>query len=788
MGRLARLALAAILSAALFFIPDSAPSAVASTQTDIPGPAGSGEFGYKVAVLPNGNIVVVDPFYDAPGPIVHVGAVYLYNGATGALISTLTGSTAYDQIGVGGVTGLSNGNYVVASPYWDNGSAADAGAVTWGSGTTGVSGVVSAANSLVGSHTDDRVGDVTVLINGNYVVGSPSWNNDAAVASDAGAATWGNGVTGVHGVVSAANSLVGSHIGDRVGNGGVTALTNNNYVVTSPGWDNDTTLYVGAVTWGDGTTGVSGVVSAANSLVGSTAGDNVGSNGVTALNNGNYVVLSYLWHNGTAARAGAATWGNGMTGVSGVVSAANSLVGSTAGDLVGFTVTALANGNYVVCSSWSNGAATNAGAVTWGNGATGVSGVVSAANSLVGSTADDSIGAGGVTALTNGNYVVSSFLWHNGGMAYAGAVTWGNGATGTSGVVSAANSLVGSTMFDSVGFGGVTALTNGNYVVRSPSWRNVAVSAPGALTWGNGTTGVSGVLSAANSLVGLGMNFSLTALTNGNYVVASGWYYGGVTNVGAVTWMNGTTGVSGVFSGDNSLVGSTTDDEVGNQGVTALANGNYVVKSPYWHNGAIAYAGAVTWGNGTTGVKGMVSAANSLVGSTANDLVGDGGVTALTNGNYVVVSPAWSNGTATNAGAVTWGNGTTGVSGAVSATNSLVGSTANDQVGGGATGGVTALSDGNYVVASPNWDNGLAADAGAITLGVGAACTAGPTAGPITAANSVRGTAMPYGSAMNFGYDAANHQLVVGRPWDNIVSLFRSYCANHNIFIPLIVK
>ena len=34
-----------------------------------------------------------------------------------------------------------------------------------------------------------------------------------------------------------------------------------------------------------------------------------------------------------------------------------------------------------------------------------------------------------------------------------------------------------------------------------------------------------------------------------------------------------------------------------------------------------------------------------------------------------------------NAGAVTWGNGTTGVSGAVSAANSLVGSTASDQVG-----------------------------------------------------------------------------------------------------------
>ena len=51
-----------------------------------------------------------------------------------------------------------------------------------------------------------------------------------------------------------------------------------------------------------------------------------------------------------------------------------------------------------------------------------------------------------------------------------------------------------------------------------------------------------------------------------------------------------------------------------------------------------ASAGAVTWGNGTTGISGTVSAANSLVGSTASDQVGIGGITALSNGNYVVNS------------------------------------------------------------------------------------------------------------------------------------------------------
>jgi hypothetical protein len=63
----------------------------------------------------------------------------------------------------------------------------------------------------------------------------------------------------------------------------------------------------------------------------------------------------------------------------------------------------------------------------------------------------------------------------------------------------------------------------------------------------------------------------------------------------------------------------------------------------YWANGANAIAGAVTWGNGTTGVTGTVSSSNSLVGTNANDYVGLT-VTALTNGNYVVGSPNWKNG------------------------------------------------------------------------------------------------------------------------------------------------
>ena len=145
-----------------------------------PHPAAGNQFGETVVPLSTGNVVITSPYDDAGGT--DAGAVYLFNGATGALISTLTGSHANDNVGGYGfnrVTALSNGNYVVSSPAWDNGSVVDAGAVTWGNGTLGVSGVVSVSNSLVGSTANDLVGtgDVTALTNGSYVVSSPYWDN-----------------------------------------------------------------------------------------------------------------------------------------------------------------------------------------------------------------------------------------------------------------------------------------------------------------------------------------------------------------------------------------------------------------------------------------------------------------------------------------------------------------------------------------------------------------------------------------------------------------------------------
>ena len=164
-------------------------------------------------------------------------------------------------------------------------------------------------------------------------------------------------------------------------------------------------------------------------------------------------------------------------------------------------------------------------------------------------------------------------------------------------------------------------------------------------------------------------------------------------------------------------------------GLIELKNGNYVVTSLKWKNPEYnaAAAGAVTWCDGTKPTAGPVSSQNSLVGTHSGDMVGScgdspsdeyyNGIYILKNGDYLVFSADWDNDTIKDAGAVTWCDGTKGTVGNVSETNSLIGSSADDQVGIVMRGemAVTELTNGNYVIVSPTWDRDSIADAGAVT-------------------------------------------------------------------------
>jgi hypothetical protein len=72
---------------------------------------------------------------------------------------------------------FSNGNYVVISPNWDNGSVVDVGAVTWGSGIRGITGSVHDAPSIIGevtSSSDTFTWPLFDPVNDYIVVGIPN--------------------------------------------------------------------------------------------------------------------------------------------------------------------------------------------------------------------------------------------------------------------------------------------------------------------------------------------------------------------------------------------------------------------------------------------------------------------------------------------------------------------------------------------------------------------------------------------------------------------------------------
>ncbi len=813
-------------------LADGTSGGIVSSDLSVLGSAdGEGET-MSLMGLAGGNQLLLSPDWSDGGALGGAGAVTwisassgrLANGLTGGVIgqsNSIVGGAAGDRIGSGGITqsGYYYGGhlYFVRSPDWtDGGTKTEAGALTRFNANTGLlsgmtnptdflesGGVVSAFNSVVGAQSGDRIGDGEFTRVDGYFDSTSGFRlliRHADVASGAGAITWMRASDGAladdsyGGYVSSENSLVGSAPGDALGSGGVQAVTSEGtgrFFILTPDWsDGGTKAQAGAVTWIDGRTGalgngnLGGVVSAANSLVGSAAGDRIGSGGVQKASHDydetRHFVFSPHWSEGSARPgAGAVTWIEGLSGrlidesAGGVVSAANSLVGGAAGDAVGSGGLVILNtggGRGLILSpDWSAGA----GAITWVDATggrlandTALRGVVSGRNSLVGTSAGDRVGGStyGFSyyhLLDNGDRWSLIFTpdWSDRGTkAGAGAITWIDPLTGllggmtaatdyetAGGAISSANSLLGAQAGDRIGGRMWDDYQNSQYF--QPEYRYVGDGAllltsrlfangAGAVTWVDTRNGLladgshGGVIGAANSVVGdrPGDSVGDNILVTGAYalLLSSNWHGG----TGAVTAVHQTTGrlvngaAGGIVSASNSVVGGQDGDRIGQNYVTG-GNGRVLFHASNWNAGR----GAVTWVDANTGLlanmtsadgfDGLVSAANSLVGersslpetSNTGDRVG-GSRVFLSGGYFVVMSGDWND----DRGAVTRINVADGSlfdgakAGVITAANSLIGSTAGDGVG-------TSIypqfvTGGNLLLATP----GFAAGRGAVTL------------------------------------------------------------------------
>jgi len=692
------------------------------------------------------------------------------------------------------VYALPNGNFVVTDPEFSPTGQSKIGAVYLYDGTTHeqisrMTGVTD--NDMVGS------GGVRILNDGSFVVASPRWNNGAA--SMAGAVTACSATTGCPSTVTSGNSLVGSHTNDYVGANStpdphyfndynsIRPVSGSAYLVSSVFWDGNK----GAVTYcsSGSSPNCLGAVSSSNSLVGSTSGDYIGLSYVTLVPSGGYIVNSSYWTNGGLGSAGAVI-PCPAAGCTGVVSTTNSLYGDAAGGQIGMSVTLLTGGGFAVQSyNWGNGL----GAVTFCASLTDTRCVgkpISAANSLLGkpTVPNTMVGSGGITALPDGGYLVKSPSWRNDALVRTGALTYcsvsGGASTCTGQNVTDTNSLTGTQDQDNVG-SGVTLLPNGAFLVHNAQWHNWT----GALTYcGSAAACMGQDVSSANSLVGgnSGPSWSdptggdmvsgggVLVLSSGEYVVFSPKWDSAGTNdeKGAATFCPA-TGCTGLVTLASSLSGSKANDMVGMGGGIQLSGGALIISSPNWANGAHPNAGAVTYCSTPAACKGTtVEVSNSLVSDQDNTQIGYFTYISLSTGGYLVASPNWANGAATFAGAITWcpAAGCRGMT--ISASNSLVGSHTNDYLGYS----MEDVGDNLYVALNDGWQNDTLPGAGSVTL-----CTqSAGCSGPITASNSVLGSvaglygdAWGYNSAFNtYSYDTYNHQLLVGLPLENKVVFF----------------
>ncbi|MFK7917352.1 MAG: HYR domain-containing protein, partial [Ilumatobacter sp.] len=694
-----------------------------TSSTTLRGPDGSVTFGSDVLVLENGNYVVVDRFWENPTGG-NVGAVHLYDGATDVIISTLVGRL--DGAVVIDLYEVGDSNVVV---NWRS-FVDDIGDVSWIHGTEGSSGVVSEDNSFIGQAGNGRPDEVEILTSGDYLVESRNWSSGGVAGR--GAVTFGSGNTGLVGRPSAAISLIGSQTGDFLGVS-VVELSNGNYVIVVPEWSNGPNSAAGAATWSRRGQGVTGEVSASNSLVGTQELDGEQME-VTALTNGNYAVSRPRWSNGSTAFVGAVTWADGTTGLSGTVSSTNSLIGSTPQDAVGDEVIPLANGNYLSAQSfWDRGPiGVDAGSVTWADGTRPTAAVVSTANSLHGKTADR-VGET-VVALANGHAMVGAERFDLVFDTDIGAATWMDGTQPTGAQVKSDNSVYGSSFGDEVGRY-MVPLSDGNALLVSPLWNNGPVVDAGAVTWVSGSGPTVGAVSATNSLIGsstddklgdrdtaFGFTPNIAVLDGGAYIVGSPFWddSAGRDDVGAATWGSAGSGVSGVVDSANSLVGDAEGDQVGRL-VLEGASGIGFVSSSLWQSGS----GAITRMTPSAPAVGRINSSNSYVGQPFFGL--GRRVLRLSSGDLVISVEGFRVGV-DPIGGIGWIDGAVGRTGQVAVPELLIGAVSGDLV----NPEFTELETGDVAITVTDFDRDGTPDAGATVLAV-----PGPDmSGPITARNA----------------------------------------------------
>ena len=314
----------------------------------------------------------------------HTGAIHLYDGIDGTLLASRYGEQTEDYLGDGGATALANGHIAVLSRR----AADNLGSFELLSGAN-----LSVINARYGQHADDYQGEIGVVsLNDTVALVLPQY--DSAKGVDVGRVALLDADTGE----SLGDGIEGEQTSDYLGLGGVTAV-GDNLAIASP-WHDGLTGVVdaGRVTLIDGRTGAE-----IDWVEGEQADDQLGYEGVVASSDGQrYYIVSSYYDNGEQADAGQIQIRDSVTGLA----QGAALIGSSAGERLGSGgVSALGAEGLVIASPEAAVAGNSqAGRVELRSGSLGENRV----RSHSGRRPGERLGSGAVTGVGDNVYVIAS--------------------------------------------------------------------------------------------------------------------------------------------------------------------------------------------------------------------------------------------------------------------------------------------------------------------------------------------------------------------------------------------
>jgi hypothetical protein len=580
-------------------------------------PQTSGLFSSEILVLKDSNVLVLDKGDSTNAT--SSGSLNLYDGITGKLIFSFTGSNSND-FSTAKLMQLNNGHILLTCPYFDDGSNTDAGKIFVLNSKTGA-----LVSSFKGDNINDNFGGSSVikLSNDNVVVASE--NDDNAGIVNAGSVKIINPNTG-----NIIFSFYGDNTNDYLGSTRIQEVQPGYLAITS---ENDT---VGGLSQA----GTIKIVDINTGLItyqqsGTSAEEKLSSNGkIFPLSNGNIITKATSAVIAGVKGAGRVRIVNPTTGV-----VLREIVGSGKKDRIGKSkITETSNGTIIIAEEKADVAGVkDSGIIYLINSSTG-----SILKQISGDSTYDNFG-NYVKELDNGNILVSLKYDDFAGLTNVGSLRILNPTTGAE-----ICSIYGDNAYDYFSRN-ITLLKNGNIVASSPYDDNTGLTNNGSITVINPNN--CNVISQYNGDDSLDQfsDQGITELENGNIAITSLIDRIGGALRGTIKVINPSTG-SLVFQ-----FVATTSNDLSLAKIIELNNQNLVLSTPYEDSGGIVNSGSVRIFSPTGNVL------HQVVGDNASDMIGRSNFLKTFNDNIVIGSEYDDVNGVSNAGSIKIINTNTGV-------------------------------------------------------------------------------------------------------------------------------